>query len=183
VALVKKFVIILLAFVLFAGFAGCGTVSEPEAGNESPESAETDSAESPAATENPTATPEATAEPTPEKTPEPISYQWNGLELVLGEISDDVDVDAGMGTPSGKFVIVTLSIKEGKLVVNDFTGVYKTLFTLTCGGETYSPVAFEAKNASIEGAHMYADGPMLIYFDLPVDADITGAVFAMAEPS
>jgi hypothetical protein len=31
VVLMKKFIIILFAFILFAGFVGCGTVPEPQA--------------------------------------------------------------------------------------------------------------------------------------------------------
>ena len=179
----KKYITILLAFIVFAGFAGCGAVSSESTeetnvsvASESPSAAET--------TATPSATIEATAEPTPSPTPEPITYQWDGIELVLEGIADDAEVSADLGTPSGKFVVVTLSF-EGELIVDNLVAVYKELFTLTCGGENYSPVAYVAQNAAIdhEKYQMISTGPLVLYFDLPVDADVTGAVLALTEPS
>ena len=180
----KKFITILLALILFAGFAGCGTVSQPEASAETETLAESESPSKAETKATPAATIEATAAPTPSPTPEPITYQWDGIELVLDEISDNNEVSADIGTPSGKFVAVTLSF-EGELIVDDLVAIYKELFTLTCGGESYSPVAYIAQNATIDHERflMVSTGPLVLYFDLPVDLDISDAVFVLNELS
>jgi hypothetical protein len=187
----RKRIAILLVWIALAGFAGCGAVPQHEAseeaemtaGSELPSAAETTA--SPEATEDTAAGNDAPAEPTPEPTPEPVSYAWDGIELVLNGITDDFEADPGMSAPSGKYVLVTLSVRGGELIVDDFVGVYKSLFTLTCEESTYPPVSFVAQSASIdlEQSLMLSSGPLLLYFDLPADADISGAVFAVAEPS
>lgn len=177
----KKLLAILLAFTVFAVLAGCNAASGPE----SDDTTEIPSAIAPQAQTETTMTPTATITATPEPTPEPITYAWDGIELVLESISDDVEPRTDIDAPTGKYVVVTLTVSGGDLIVDHIIGVLNECFMLTSGGETYYAVTFSTEHIERvpEDHFLHSPGPLHIYFDLPVDADISDAIFVITEPS
>jgi len=108
-------------------------------------------------------------------------YEWKGIPLQYAGITDNVEAELGMQSPSGKYVVVSLAIVEGRIDFSEFMKDEDVTCLLKCGGNEYVPITVQAKGVSIEGEMLYAVGTLEIYFDLPADTDISAAEFTMVE--
>jgi hypothetical protein len=110
-----------------------------------------------------------------------VTFSWQGVELSLDEITDEVELQPGFKAPAGKYVLAVLSIQNGRLDFATFQDAYKQACALACGSDSYAPASLEAKGVEIDGDKAYAVGTLNFYFDLPTETDISGAVFTITE--
>lgn len=120
------------------------------------------------------------AEPTPSAAAN-VTFSWQGVELSLDKITDEVELQPGFKAPAGKYVLAVLSIQSGKIDFAAFQDDYKQACALECGSDSYAPASLEAKGVEIDGDKAYAVGTLNFYFDLPAETDISGAVFTITE--
>jgi len=107
------------------------------------------------------------------------TYKWNDIPLKYAGITDNVEAEPGMLPASGKYVVVSLSIVEGRVDFSKFMQDEDVKCLLKCGGNEYIPITVQAKGINIEGEMLYAVGTLEIYFDVPADTDISAAEFTM----
>ena len=175
----KGFAIFMVLAMLVCVMAGCtkmktfeigkdpqGSASSQESKKEeSSETAPADSSEAPAAEES---VEETAEEPTEEAAAEKQSYRWEDMTFELTDVNEDLTPWIGqLNDPEGKWVVVILTITEGKMESSHLNALLMDEGFVKLDGKIAGTVT--QQGVEIDGDEVYAVGTIDLLFDMPAD--------------
>ena len=167
---------LLLALLLLTG---CGTGASPDEPAVSSAPAAPAAPSAPAEPVQASYAAEEEAASSEEPAPEPAkSYRWDDITFELNEITEDVSSwDSQVSPPKGKYVMVDLVIRDGKIGVNRLKDLIMTEQKVRL--DNYDPTSIVFQGISIEDNSAYAVGNILVFFDVPTEFDTASASAAI----
>ena len=102
------------------------------------------------------------------------SYRWDDITFELHEITEDVSSwTSQVSPPEGKYVMVDLTITDGKIGVNRLKDLIMTEQKVRL--DDYDPTSIVFQGISIQDNSAYAVGSILVFFDVPTEFDTAAA--------